>query len=403
MFCTSGHQERPYPNNTYEPRLFLKCSLNDMVSIRNKEVAIVFIGDGRTNEMNTAAIEEKVTPSRAEQDRLELILGGHVFFQTLRSAVDLDLFTILSSSPGITLDKIAAFAGVEVKPMRVLLLGCTSLGLVTKQGDLYYNTPTAEAFLNKNSASNMIPAIEFSHHLVYRPMFHMASAIREGRNTGLTEFPGKGSTLYERLREQPELERIFQNGLQSSSAANTAQLLANFDFGGTRHVLDVGGGKGTALCILAEKFPHIKGTVFESPTVCALATEYIASSGLAPRLTAQPGDAFNDTLPTGADCILFMHFMTIWSEQSNVELLKKSFTALPRGGHVIVFDGMQSNDRTGPIRAARWSPYFMVLSSGEGMFYTPFEYEDWMRQAGFVNVRSVQTAPDHVVVIGRRP
>jgi methyltransferase len=344
-----------------------------------------------------------VTITESEEDRLELIIGGHIFFQTVRSAVELDVFTALSVNSGLTLLQIAEFANVETKPMRVLLLGCTALRLLRKQGDSYFNTPAAESLLNRNSPNNIIATIDFAHHLVYRPMFHMADAIRENKNCGLAEFPGEGKTLYEKLQQMPELERVFQDGLRSSSAANVSQLLSNFDFGSVGSVLDVGGGKGTALCVLAEKYPHIAGTVFESPTVCALATEYIAEHGLSDRIAAHAGNAFVDPFPVGADCVLFMHFMTIWSEQSNMEFLKKAYDSLSPGGSVIIFDGMQSNDQTGPLRAARWSPYFMVLSSGEGMFYTPAEYESWMVQTGFVDVRSIQTAPDHVVVIGHRP
>ena len=64
---------------------------------------------------------------------------------------------------------------------------------------------------------------------------------------------------------------------------------------------------------------------------------------------------------------------------------------------------VQSNDKTGPLRAARWSPYFLVLSSGEGMFYSADEYASWMRKAGFIDVEQVSTPMDHAIVVGRRP
>ena len=339
----------------------------------------------------------------AALERLELILGGHVFFQTLRSAVDLDLFTLLSHSPGASMRRLAESASVETKPMRILLLGCTALGLIEKDGDSYHNSSLAERLLNRDSPDNIIPAIEFAHHLVYRPMFYMGDAIRENRNIGLSEFPVEGGTLYERLSHLPKLERVFQEGLQSTSTANVEQLLGHFDFSRVQHVLDIGGGNGTALCALAARHPHLGGTVFESPTVCELARERIAAAGMSHRINTHPGSSFKDPFPSGADCILFMHFMTIWSEQANIELLRKSYSALPSGGYVVLFDGAQSNDQSGPLRAARWSPYFLVLSSGEGMFYTPDEYSNWMKEAGFIGVTQIVTSADHAVVVGSRP
>ncbi len=346
------------------------------------------------------------TPLPEALERLELVLGGHVFFQTLRSAVDLDVFTMLSRNPGATLARLAELAGVERKPMRILLLGCTALGLIEKHSDGYCNSVVAERLLNRDSPGNMIAAVEFAHHLVYRPMFHMADAIRANRNVGLCElgdFSGDGTTLYQRLSHLPELERIFQEGLQSTTAITVEQLLDHFDFTRVRHVLDVGGGNGTALCALAARHPHLRGTVFETPTVCALARQRIAAAGMADRIGTHSGNSFTDPFPTDPDCILFMHFLTIWSERSNIDLLRKSHAVLPPGGYVLVFDGVQSNDETGPLRAARWSPYFLVLSSGEGMFYTANEYAGWMREAGFVDVLQIPTSVDHAVVVGRRP
>jgi SAM-dependent methyltransferase len=338
-----------------------------------------------------------------ETERLELILGGHVFFQTLRSAAALDLFTLLARNPGASLESLCELVAVEQQPMRILLLGCTALRLIEKRGEGYYNRAVSTALLSRDSDRNIIPAVEFAHQLVYRPMFHMYDAMRANRNIGLTEFSGPGDTLYERLSHEPELERVFHEGLQSTSAINVEQLLDHFDFSGVRHVLDVGGGNGTALCAVATRHPALRGTILETASVCNLAQKQIAAMGMVGRIRTKAADSFSDPFPTGADCILFMHFLTIWSPQSNVELLRKSYAVLPPGGSVVIFDGAQSNDRTGPLRAARWCPYFLVLSSGEGMFYTGDEYAQWTREAGFVEVQQVFTSTDHVVVSGQRP
>jgi len=335
-------------------------------------------------------------------ERLELILGGHVFFQILRAAIDFNLFTLLAHNPGSSLERLAELMALERKPMRVLLLGCTALEIVEKRGDEYHNSALAEKLFNRDNPGNIIPTVEFAHHLVYRPMFHLCEALRANRNVGLSEFQAEGRTLYERLSHLPELERIFHEGLQSTSAANVEQLLSHFDFSRVHHVLDIGGGNGTALCALAARHGRLRGTIFETPTVCAMARERIAKAGMADRIDAHPGNIFTDPFPAGADCILFMHFMTIWSERSNFELLRASYAALPSGGQVVVFDGAQSNDQTGPLRAARWSPYFLALSSGEGMFYTADEYANWVKEAGFVDVEQIMTSADHALVVGRK-
>jgi hypothetical protein len=361
------------------------------------------VDDGKFDKTRKSKVQKNPLRLDNNDEVLELLLGGPVFFQTLRSAVDLDIFTILMRNPGRTLEQLAGLAEVQVKPMRILLLGCTALGLVELDGNLFYNSRIAATLFTKDSDENILSTIDLWHHLLYKPMFHMAESVRQNRNCGLIEIPGQGETVYERLGQNPHLEKIFQAGLQSTSSANVSQLATNFDFSQIRHVLDLGGGKGTALCALARMYPNLAGTVFESPTVSQLAAQYIQAAGLSERLGVHAGNAHTDPLPTGGDCILIMHFLTIWSEESNIALLKKCFEALPSSGQLILFDGMQSNERNGPLRAARFSPYFLVLSSGHGMFYTPKEYANWLEQAGFIDVITIQTAPDHLIVHGRRP
>jgi SAM-dependent methyltransferase len=217
------------------------------------------------------------------------------------------------------------------------------------------------------------------------------------------EFPGDGSTLYERLEQLPELQRVFQKSLETTTSSNVEQLIANVDFGSIRHVVDIGGGNGTALCALASRYSQLRATLVDKQSVCDLARERIARDGLSERLRVYPCDCFADPLPEGADCFLFMHFLTIWSESQNVRLLRRAFESLPSGGTVVVFDGAQSNDRCGPLRAARWSPYFLALSSGQGMFYSLDEYSSWIQQAGFIVLEQVFTAPDHALITGRKP
>jgi hypothetical protein len=118
------------------------------------------------------------------------------------------------------------------------------------------------------------------------------------------------------------------------------------------------------------------------------------------RLSAIPGNAFEDDFPRGADCFLFAHFCTIWSEAKNRRLFQKAYEALPRGGRIIVFNMMQSNDESGPLSAAVGSPYFLAIATGEGMLYTWNEYATWLRDAGFGDV-GCQTLPrDHGFITG---
>ncbi len=337
---------------------------------------------------------------RESWERLYLVLGGHIYFQTLSAAVRLDLFGLLSKHGSLTRAQIAAELDIHEKPARILLLGCAALGLLKKKGDKYSNSPLAQELLVRDSPGNIIAVIEWQHFINYKAMHHFHDAIRANKNVGLNEFDGDENTLYGRLTHHPELEKIFQNAMQAISVQANAMLAAFVDFAHVKHLVDVGGGNGTNIIALARKYPSLKATVFDSPSVCQLARKNIERAGLAERLNAVPGNCFADPFPKSTDCLLFAHFFTIWSEEKDRLLLKKAYDALPSGGSVLVFNMMQSDDETGPLSAALGSPYFLTLATGEGMLYTWNEYETWMRDAGFATVKKQELPRDHGVIIG---
>jgi hypothetical protein len=137
--------------------------------------------------------------------------------------------------------------------------------------------------------------------------------------------------------------------------------------------------------------------------VCEIAEKNIRAAGLSPRLRTQPGDCFADPFPASADCLLFAHFFTIWSEDADRQILQKSFASLPSGGKVIIFNMMQRNDETGPLSAAVGSPYFLTLATGRGMLYTWREYEEWARAAGFSPIERHVLPRDHGAIVGVKP
>jgi cyclopropane fatty-acyl-phospholipid synthase-like methyltransferase len=337
---------------------------------------------------------------RRKLDQLTRTLGGHIFFETLVAAAHLDLFSLLGQQGPMTRAEMAQKLGVADKPLRIVLLGCVALGLLRKSGDRYRNDRLADMLLTRQAPRSILPIIEWQHAINYRAMYHFDEAIQANRNVGLKIFQGTENTLYGRLTHHPELEMVFQKAMQSISVQANEMLAQFVDFSGVQHLVDVGGGNGSNIIRLARRYPQLKASVFDAPSVCEIARAHIDREGLADRLGAVPGDCFRDPFPAGVDCILFCHFFTIWSEERNQELLRKAHAALPEGGAAIIFNMMQDDDESGPLTSAMGSPYFLTLATGEGMLYTWSEYEAWMRAAGFRRVVRRAFARNHGAIIG---
>jgi L-tyrosine C(3)-methyltransferase len=339
---------------------------------------------------------------RREVESFYRVLGGYTFFQLMRSAVELDLFTALARRPGMTHAEIMGALALEDRAARVLLLGCTVLGLIKVRRGRYRNSLVAARHLSRDSATNIVSMVEWQHAINYRPMFHLTEALRSNHNAGLTGIEGPGATLFEKLTHHPELERIFHRAMDEQSDNLARIFVEQVDFSRYRQVADVGGGNAAYLIAVAKAHPELRGAVVDLPSVCELAAANIERAGLADRLRTHPGDCFADGLPRSADCFLFAHFLTLWSEQRNQQLLRDAYRALPEGGAVVIYNIMQEDARTGPLSSAIGSAYFLAIATGESMLWTWQEYCDWLAAAGFRKIERRRLLRDHGVIVATK-
>lgn len=381
-----------------------------MVQMNFKKVAIVSI---RLENIKILRCQRKIRKNQeppmqsAELSKDELnsfyrTLGGHIYFQSLSAAVEFDLFNVLEKMGPSSEVQIAKSLNINEQACRILLLPLTTLDLLKLIDDKYSNSKIANYFLCSSSPHQVLNVVRWQHFINYKAMYHFFDSIKSNANIGLSEFPGDEKTLYQRLTHDSKLENIFQLAMQDISTQAQKHLSESIDLTDIKYLIDVGGGNASNIITLAKKFPSLRASVFDSQSVCEIASENINKHQLSGRLNAVAGDCFSDPFPK-ADCILFCHFFTIWSKEKNLELLQKSYKDLPPGGRAMIFNMMQNNSKDGPLSAAMGSPYFLTLATGTGMLYTWNEYIQLFEKAGFKNIQ-VKTLPmDHGVIWGTKP
>jgi SAM-dependent methyltransferase len=332
-------------------------------------------------------------PSELDFSRLILIAGGHSAFQLLWSGDQLGVYALLSNEPGIGLHEIAERLGLAAYPCRILLVGLTALGIISKEDGRYHNATLTEQILVKGKPGYFGPILGWQAHIVYPGLVDFLESLKQGTNVGLSRFPGNGPTLYERLVSHPELEQVFQDAMSALSVQANNHIIGAYDFGRFSHIVDAGGGDGTNAIALAKRYPNLKVTVYESDSVCSIAQEKIRAEGLGDRVFTWVGNFLSDPFPPDVDAIFFCHIFTIWSMERNQELLRKCWDALPHGGAVVIFNMMGDDDDTGPLSTALGSPYFLAIATGEGMLHAWKDYEKAILAAGFSSVTRVDGLP----------
>lgn len=340
--------------------------------------------------------------ARRVRHHFQLVLGGPVFFQTLRTACDLDLFGLLRRKPGLRLEEIAEELQIGAHPARILLMTCAALKLVRKVGLRYRCRAIVARRLERDDPQSLVPVLEWMHQIVYPSMFHYAEAVRQERPVGLQVFRGEEDNLYGRLAHDPGLQTVFHQAMRVRSRMTNAEFLDRVDFSGFKRVLDVGGGDGENILAIAKRHPDLQGTLFDFPPVAEMAARQFAEQGLHERLKALGGNIFEEDFPQGHDCVLFCHFTPNFSQAANRGLMKRAHVALEPGGMVCIYATFLNDRETGPFQAAMISPYFLCTLNGQGRHYSWREASSWLKEAGFADITRVRLPLDEGVLLGFR-
>jgi hypothetical protein len=346
---------------------------------------------------------QEQAPKELDFDKLMLIAQGHTAFQLLWAGIELGLYNFLSTAPESHFDNIAAELKLNPQPTRILLTGLTALGVITKKDKQYSNSAVTEQMLVGDKPGSLAPVLGWQRYISYEGLVDFVESLKKDENIGLRRFPGEGNTLYERLVNDPFREKIFQDSMSGLSEQANQHLRDVTELNSIRHLVDAGGGDGTNGIALCKNFPDMTVSIFDSESVCKIATQHIELEGMVGRVKTWPGNFLYDAFPSGIDAVLYSHILTIWSPETNLALLKRTYDALPDGGSVIVFNMMGNDDDTGPLSTALGSPYFQCIATGDGMLYSWSDYETWIKEAGFTSVKRYDGLPlSHGILVGKK-
>jgi acetylserotonin N-methyltransferase len=175
--------------------------------------------------------------------------------------------------------------------------------------------------------------------------------------------------------------------------------VAAFDLSGFNRIADLGGGTGHLVIAACERYPELRGAVFDLPRVMPVAREEVSLSAAKGRIELLEGDFFVDELPV-ADLYAVCRVLHDWSEEKIETLLCKIYAALPAGGALLVVERLLNDDKAGPPNAVLQSLNMLVCT--EGRERTFGEYEALLRKAGFGRVEARRTGQPLDAVIARK-
>jgi hypothetical protein len=315
-----------------------------------------------------------VTPDRI----LQLGLG---FWgpKVLLSAVELGVFTELAQGPA-DLATLTRRLGLHPRSARDFLDALVALGLLTRDGDCYANTPETDSFLDRAKPSYVGGVLEMANARLYGFWGHLTEALRTGQPQNESK-ADPGASPFQALYADPARLRSFLRGMTGISLGAARAIAQKFPWRDYRTFVDVGGAQGAVPVQVALAHPHLAGANFDLPVVGPIFQEYAASFGLGQRLRFLPGDFFKDPLPR-ADVLVMGHILHDWDLEQKKALIARAYAALPPGGALLVYEALIDDERRHNAFGLLMSLNMLIESRG-GFDYTGADCRGWLGEAGF--------------------
>jgi hypothetical protein len=305
--------------------------------------------------------------------------------QAIAAFCELGLPDALAKQPR-TADDLAAHGYGDRDRLFRLLRALAAYDVVRSTGDgRFALARLGEALTGDQSMAPMVAYANAAWHA--QAYAELAQGIRENRSgfEAAHEAP-----MFSYFETHPQAAATFDAAMQSLTPLFAPAFAAAYDFSNMRHVVDVGGGTGLLLTALLERFPKLRGTVFEVSGVARRVQN-------AERLDVIAGDVLTQ-VPPAADAYIFSHVLHDWDDASCVRMLQNVRGAMPSHGRVLVYEVLAqapnnwwTQDRITDLE---------MLAMLPGRERTREEYEMLFRRAGLRLSRIIPTgAPESILEV----
>ena len=323
--------------------------------------------------------------------------------KTLLSAVELDLFTVLGSTP-IAGDEIGERVGLHPRSRSDFLDALVSLGLLARDGDgphaRYANTADTAVFLDRTSPAYLGGILDMANTRLYGFWANLTEALKTGQPQNETKTDG-GDFFAALYADEQRLEE-FLRAMQGIQIGNFVALLDRIDLSSVATLCDLGGANGIFCALAAQRHPHLRAITFDLPVVQPIARRNLAAMGIEEGVTAIGGDFFADDLPR-TDVVVMGNVLHDWDNHQKQALITKAYRALNDGGRLIAIENVIDDDRRENTFGLLMSLNMLIETPG-GSDYTSAQFDLWCQQAGFTRTEIVPLAgPASAAIAHKQP
>jgi len=273
--------------------------------------------------------------AQAETEKLTRILWSAALSRAVCTIAELGIADQIEPGSPQAVESLARATGTHERSLYRILRFLASHGLFQEQGDRQFDHTPLSHCLRSDAEGSFRPAARMLHSI-----FPSWDGLHHSAITGESGFSKVfGRPVFDYLGTHPDLAPIFDAAMPAIHGHETAAMLEAYDFSTVQFLADIGGGNGSLMSAVLQRYPKLKGLLFELGHVAGRALESLKACGIEGRCSIIEGDFF-ESVPSGADTYLFRHIIHDWNDEQSVQILNNCRKVIPKNGRLLIVEAV---------------------------------------------------------------
>lgn len=316
-----------------------------------------------------------ITPNPELINRLaKSVYPAFVFLTSMQ----LNIFSVLENSAK-TPKEVAEVLKVKEKHIERLLYALGSIGLLKIEKNKFSNSIEANCYLIPGKPTYM------GNNTWINPMLNFylwGSAVKtaETIRTGTPQDKFDYSAVSDK-----QLEDIFLS-LRPIAYKAGEELAKKYDFSQYCSFVDVGGASGGLALAVSDKYPHLEITVVDLPSVIPVARHLIEIEGATDKVHVMTVNIVKNSLPESYDIAVLRALVQVLTPEHARRAIINLATSINSKGKIFILGHFMDNSKTSPLEEVIWFLNNLNCDDEAG-FYTEENHINWLKEAGFVDIK----------------
>jgi C-methyltransferase len=279
--------------------------------------------------------DQKLTLSisaSSPQGMLGLMSRLYVVSRSIHAIAELGVANLIGDTP-VSAAEVAHASGTSTEYLARCLRFLAAYGVFEETSPNMFRATTLSGAMRDDHPRSVGPVLRMVSSEWWDAAGRLPDVIRNGQS-GMEL--ARGRTFFEVLKEAPELQRRFSDGMSSISRMDDETLAAAYDFSNDELIVDLAGGEGSFLREILRKSPRSRGVLFEQSQVLAGST-LLDDDVRNGRARLVPGNLF-ESLPAPADLYVLKGTLHDFADRDAVSILRNCARVLRRSDKLLIIE-----------------------------------------------------------------